>query len=328
MTPPFSLSLQTERFEIGTLDSARPQQPTPVQLAGRLGQHGRLAIHGSIRPFAAVPGFDVQADVGALELYPLSSYTAPALGFRLRSGTLDAKAKITTRQGKLDGLMKLTIRELDLSSLNNQQAAKLTGLLDMPLDLALNVLRDDHNTIRLQLPVSGDPAAPDFDLSDALNQALAVGLKQGAMSYLSMMLQPYGTIISVAKFAGEQITRLRLDPVVFSPGRAQLTAQAADYLDHVAGVLTARSKVALKLCGVAVAADRKALPADSGEPVKEASPPPATPAQRLQQLALRRAEAVKHYLVTKHSIDAARLAACLPEIDDHEKARPRVELLI
>jgi len=254
--PSFSLSLQTDRFEIGALNSARPQQPTAVQLSGRLGQHGRLAIRGSIWPFSAPPGFKVQADVGALELYPLSSYTAPALGFRLRSGTLDARAKIAARQGKLDGRMKLTIRELDLTSLNNEQTAKLTGLLNMPLDLALNVLRDDHNTIHLQLPVSGNPAAPDFDFSDALNQALAVGLKQGAMSYLSMMLQPYGTIISVAKFAGEQITRLRLDPVVFASATAQLTDQARDYLDHVARVLAARPQVAIKLCGIAVSADR------------------------------------------------------------------------
>gem|GEM_PF-6832791 len=55
---------------------------------------------------------------------------------------------------------------------------------------------------------------------------------------------------------------------------------------------------------------------------------PAPSEQHARQLARQRAEAVKHYLVTQHRIDAARLAACLPEIDTDKKARPRVELLI
>jgi len=314
--------LQTEHLEIGAVDSGRPKRPIPMQLAGRLGRHGRLTIQGSMRPFGAAPGFDVQADVGALELYPLSSYSAPALGFRLRSGTLGAKAKFAVRLGKLDGVMKLSLRELDLTSLKNQRAAQLARLLNMPLDMALNVLRDDHNTIRLRLPVSGNPAAPDFDFSDALNQALAVGLKQGAMSYLSMMLQPYGTLISVAKFAGEQITRLRLDPVVFAPGAALLTSQTSDYLDHVARVLVARPQVAIKLCGVAVAADRAVLAGTERQSAATEAEP------QLRQLALRRGEEVKRYLVEQHHIAADRLAACLPDIDAHEQAHPRVELLI
>ncbi len=319
--PPFGLILTFDRLAVGALDSGRPDDASPLQAAGTLGRDGRFRAEGEFKPFARPPAVQLEANIEGLQLPPLSSYTARALGVRLRSGTLLADTKLELAAGRLDSVTDLTLYQLDLTSLDNGQARKLQASLDMPLDAALDVLRDDNNTIHLKLPVRGDPAAPDFDFSDALRQALARGLRAGALQYLSMALQPYGTLISIAKFAHQQATRLRLDPVSFAAGSARLPATAGDYLSRIAAVLRKRPRIAVRVCGVAVEADRAVLAAaGQGARVED---------RQLQALAKRRADAVRDLLVGRYRAPPARLVECLPEVETGDaKATPRVELLI
>ena len=126
----------------------------------------------------------------------------------------------------------------------------------MPLDTALDTLRDKNNTIKLEIPVAGNVNDPKFSVNDAISQALAKGVQKGALSYLTLALQPYGTLITAAKYAGEAATRVRLNPVQFEPGQSALDDSDREYLDKVAKVLKDRPKIAIKLCGVAASPDR------------------------------------------------------------------------
>ncbi|MGD2056658.1 MAG: hypothetical protein PVJ15_07615, partial [Gammaproteobacteria bacterium] len=163
--------------------------------------------------------------------------------------------------------------------------------------------------------------------------------KKGAMTYLTLALQPYGTLITVAQLAGEMAAKVRLDPVIFPAGSTAIDYARFEYLDKVAGILKDRPEVNIKLCGVAVEADRAAFqeqasaPAggDGKEKQAEAAPEPAAQVisdDRLLALADERDSAVKEYLITKHAVNAARLVACQPRIDADAAAEPRVDLLI
>ena len=55
------------------------------------------------------------------------------------------------------------------------------------------------------------------------------------------------------------MTKVRLKPVEFDPGLAEIDAEDKDYLGKVASVLKERPKLAIKLCGVAVDADKAYL---------------------------------------------------------------------
>jgi hypothetical protein len=156
------------------------------------------------------------------------------------------------------------------------------------------------------------------------------------MTYLKLALQPYGALITVAQLAGEAATKVRLQPVGFEPGQAVMAGDADSYLGKVAGIMKDRPELNIKMCGLAVAADRITLAgglaarqpdSKAVEPVKGAAP---VTDEQLLELASQRAEFVKDRLVIKHGVSASRLVACTPNIDDAEDDDnvPRVDLLI
>lgn len=333
--PPFETTLNISKLEATEIDSHKPDNPSPITIEGSIGKHTAVNMSGTLSPFAEPVGYNLKGKIDALELPPLSSYTASQMGFELDSGQLDAEFGIKAEQGKLEGNTDLTIRQLDIGSVDDKRMAEMESSLSVPLDVALSMLRDDNNVIHLEVPFSGTPDSPDFDASDAINQALASALKQGSMTYLTMALQPYGTLITVAKYAGEQATKVRLNPIEFEPGLSALDSSDFDYLAKVAGILKERPKIDIKICGAAVQADRTALirqtaaSSSSKKDAKSAPDPAQIPDAQLVKLAEQRDDVVKDHLIEKQGVSAKRLVACEANLDLKEAdAKPRADLLI
>jgi hypothetical protein len=234
----------------------------------------------------------------------------------------------------LSGENQLTLRELSVESRNNARTASMDEEISMPLNAALSLLRDRNDTIRLSLPVSGDLASPDVELGSVINKAVGKALRTAALQYAVFALQPFGAMVAVVRLAGKA-TALRLDPVVFAPGTAEVDDTAAAYAGRVAALLEDRPRLNARLCGKAVAADREALappaPAPAAAtPASEAAAPAPVTDEQLTALARHRAEAFRDLLVTAHGIPPDRLLICLPEIEPEgpEAAGPRVDILI
>jgi len=254
----------------------------------------------------------------------------------LDSGTLDADAAVKIDKTQMDGLVKLKLHQMELETVESENS--LQSQIPVPLNVALDTLRDSNNTISLKIPVKGDPANPDFNVNDLLTKALASGVKKGALTYLTLALQPYGTLITAARYAGEEISKVRLNPVEFEPGQAGLDDTDKDYLSKVAKVLQDRPKLAIKLCGVAVPQDtawfqqQAAAAQKTGDKTSTAAKPtvPEVAETQLLDLARARAESVKDYLVATFKTPANHLVGCRPRIEtDADKgAAPRTDLLI
>ena len=333
--PPLSMRLDVSRAELKNIDSGAPDQDSPILVQGSIDRHSRVDIQGTLRPFAARPTLELKNHLEAIPLTLLSPYTVMAMGYELRSGQLDADATLKLDMGKLDSSNKLVIRALEVRPARNKSQEQFDSQLAVPLDTALGMLRDKHNTITLDLPVTGDIDQPDFDISNVINTAVGKALKTGSLTYLKIALQPYGALITVAELAGEAASKVRLQPVMFAPGSAETLAESLDYLEKVAGILKARPEVNIKVCGLSVEEDRTVLATPAVTPAPGAGKEkPATAAgtvsdEKLLELANQRAAVVKDFLVTGHGITASRLVACQPQVEsaDTDNA-PRVELLI
>ncbi len=334
--PPFNMRLTLTKAVIKNVDNGNLDQDSQVDIEGRISKHSHIKVKGTLQPFAARPTLDLVNHVDGISLSQLTPYTVEALGYALNSGQLDADSTLKINKGVIDSQNNLVIRGLEISPVDNESRKKLDGSLTVSLDTALGMLRDKNNTIKLDLPVSGDIDSPDFDISDVINTAVSKAITQGSMTYLKLALQPYGALITVAQLAGEAATKVRLQPVGFEPGQAVMAGDADSYLGKVAGIMKDRPELNIKMCGLAVAADRITLaggPAakqpDSKavESVKGAAP---VTDEQLLELASQRAEFVKDRLVIKHGVSASRLVACTPNIDDAEDDDnvPRVDLLI
>ena len=349
--PAFDTRLTLTAADIGRIDSASPAQDTPVTIKARTGKHSRIVINGTVQPFAERPTLNLESSLEGIALTALSPYTMYTLGYALKSGHLDADSSIRIDRGKLDIGNKLTIRGLEVTPVDNASRERLDTQMSVPLDTALNMLRDKHDTIRLKLPVTGDINSPDFNVSDAVNTAVGKALKKGSMTYLTLALQPYAALISIVKIAGEVATRVRLEPVVFDAGAGTRRVGSGEYLGKVAGIMEDRPELNVKICGFASEQDRLALggqsPVDppiraagrlpdtvlkpeTDKPAAGTTPPPAVAVtdEQLLELASQRADALTDYLVSEHAIKASRLVACQPAIDSETDAQGRVDLLI
>jgi len=333
VTPAFRETLTFSELSLEKLDTGKPDQASLLRLESRLARHTTLSANGTVKPFQQPPGLDLKGKLHAMDLPRLSPYTRDSLGVLLDSGTLDVDMKIKSENSVMDGKATLTLHQLELESVDSKDS--LQSRIPVPLNVALDTLRDKNNTIELDIPIEGDANAPDFDVSDAIGQAFATGLRKGAASYLKYALQPYGTLILAAEYAGEAVTRVRLQPIGFEPGQSVMDDTDRDYLSKVAKVLNDRPKLAIKLCGVAVKQDvlyfQQLATADSKKNAgkKVSQEIPVIDEQKLTDLARQRAEQVKNYLVEKFKVPADHLVGCRPRIEtDKADASARTDLLI
>jgi len=333
VTPAFKETLTFSELSLEKLDTGKPDQASPLRLESKLGKHTTLSVSGDVRPFQQPPGLDLEGKLYAMDLPRLSPYTRDSLGVLLDSGTLDLDLKIKSENSVMEGKAVLKLHQLELESVDSKDS--LQSKIPVPLNVALNTLRDKNNTIELDIPIEGDANSPDFDVSDAISQAFATGLKKGAVSYLKYALQPYGALILAAEYAGEAVTRVRLKSIEFEPGQSDMDDSDRDYLSKVAGVLHDRPKLAIKLCGVAVTQDALYFQqlADAGRKKKTGKDATtkelAVDSQKLTGLAEQRAAQVKNYLVEKFKVPADHLVGCRPRIEtDDAEALARTDLLI
>jgi len=331
--PPFATTVTFKELSLEQLNTRKPEQKSPLRLEGAIGKHTRLSLSGDVKPFLKPVSVNLAGQIQAMDLPALSSYTWESLGLLLDSGTLDADLKLVSKDEVLDGEVELVLHQLKLGKVESQSG--LQSKIPVPMDTALNTLRDKNNTIKLTIPVEGNMTDPKFDVSNAINQVMAKALKAGALSYLKHALQPYGAMITVAQYAGEAVTKVRLKPVEFEAGQATLTATGEEYLAKVAKVMQERPEIAIKLCGVTVQQDRMFFQQQQQTAVadKAARQPPAQPPavdeQKFTDLAMLRAAVVKDYLVEQHRIPASRLVGCRPRTEaDKPDAKPRTDLLI
>ena len=344
--PPYRAELDIHHFSLDGLNSAEPTGLSPIAFDATLNQRSTLKFEGGLAPFAPQLTMALKGQIERLALPPLTSYTGKLLGYSLDSGELNVDVVFDAKAGEIQGDNKLKLHQLDVSPLSEEKMKGLNAQLDIPLETALGMLRDSNNTIALDLPLSGSINDLKVDPSDAINQAIGKALKKGATTYLTAALFPFGTMLAVARIAGEEAAKIRLDPILFSPGLDRLSSTNDEYLGKIAAILKERPEMHIKVCGRAVESDqaallqfaqqkldkefavKKVIKGEKSKPQTPIKPKPITE-QQLKLLADNRAAAIESYLAEKEGVKPNRLISCQPIAElDEKAAEPRVELLL
>jgi outer membrane protein OmpA-like peptidoglycan-associated protein len=319
VSPAFSIDIGLLEAHLADLDNRRPEKPATIKLLISDGKDGRLSLDGTMQPFSEQLSLDWVGKIKSLDLPLLSPYVIQNTGYRFISGDLQADIPLKISQNQLEGKIDLILYKPKVARVKPEDSSEEKRgkiQLDMSLDSALKLLRDDQNNVKLNIPVSGDIHDPQFSVADAINKVLAKTLQKSALSYLKFMLGPYGIGISVAEFAYEQATKIRLNPIMFAPGNADLDEAAVDYLKRVAAIMKEYPMVRVNVCGVATESDRAAMNQN------------ASTDEALLTLAKSRTERIEDQLVKLNSIESNRIIACEPDIDKTADARPRADLEI
>lgn len=325
--PAFSAQLDIEALELIGIDSSATE-PLTVRLQASQGDTAKLAVEGSISPFAQALSADLHVELKGFDISQLSGYVP---GYHLERGQLTMTSYHRIDEGNLELNNHVILDKLKLALASESESAWVAEGLSMPLDVMLDLLRDRNDQIEVELPITGSLDDPEFGTGDLLRLATQAALQKAALSYVKSALQPLGTILFAADLIGKA-TRPRFKPIEFVPGVIDLTDEQIAYIDKLDALLDKRPRLRLTFCGFATGADEAALLAVETQAVTALTPEepiePVISDSQLLNLAKGRADAIKSSLLVSGTIDAERLYDCRPSIEPSVDALPRVEITL
>lgn len=231
LRPPFITAVEELNGQIGTI-SNEAEQPATVDVTGKVDRYAPVSIKGSLTPFDPMQSLDIATRFRQVELTTLSPYSGKFAGYRIRKGRLDLDLHYRIQEGKLNAENKVVLQQLQLGERVDSAEA-----VDLPVRLAVALLKDSRGIISLELPVQGDLNNPQFDVMPIVWQTLRNLITRAAKAPFKFL----------AGLAGSE--KSDLSQVLFAPGSSELQAQARGNLDTLARALQERPVLRLEVEG-------------------------------------------------------------------------------
>jgi len=244
LRPDFATAIQQLGGEIGTIDNRNPT-PASVDVKGKVDKYAPVTIKGSLNPFSPLEKLDIATSFKRVELTTLTPYSGKFAGYRIRKGRLNLDLHYQITQGKLKADNKVLVEHLQLGEKVDSPDA-----VDLPVKLAIALLKDANGNIDIQLPVEGDLNNPQFSVMPIVWQTLRNLVVRAVQA-------PFKFIAGLAGGGDED-----LGSVAFAPGSSELDSAAQANLDKLVGALKQRPALKLEVEGVAAAASDGPLLAD------------------------------------------------------------------
>ena len=245
LTPNFATAIQQLNGRIGTLDN-RSQKPASVDIAGKVDRYAPVSIKGSLNPFDPLDSLDIHTQFKQLELTTLTPYSGKFAGYRIRKGRLNLDLHYRISQGKLNAENSVVVEQLQLGEKVDSPSA-----VDLPIRLAVALLKDTEGKIALSLPVQGDLNNPEFSVMPVVWQTLRNLILRAAQA-------PFKFIGGLVSGGAE----MDLSTVPFAPGSSELDSSAQTALDLLASALKERPALRLEVEGISA-------PSSDGPPLAE-----------------------------------------------------------
>lgn len=303
--PALKTDINIHKINIGEVSSTLKKSDfaltnaVPFEINLGIGRYNKIIATGQLGLFerdgALYPQGEVVLTLRQLDLVPFNGYFIQAMGYQLNRGSLDIDARITFDKAQLGGEAKLLLRNSKFTPVDEATIKKVSKQLSMPIDTAVGLLRDDNGNLRLTIPLSGDLTDPDVGLSDISKQLTQRALKAGTVYFLKQALQPYGTMLTVASFAGDYLFAIRLDSLRYEQNISDLSDAQIANLIKVAELMKNKKNIEVQAC-------------------------PFVSTQEAQQmgdnwadLARERGQKVKDWLVAYDEKVSERLSICRPQ---------------
>lgn len=232
LTPNFATALGQLNGSIGTIDNQRPQVAS-VDIGGRVDRYAPVTIKGGLTPFDPLNSLDIATRFRNVELTTLTPYSGKFAGYRIRKGRLNLDLRYRIEQGQLNAENKLLLEGLQLGEKVDSPDA-----VDLPVRLAVALLKDTKGNIDLSLPVSGNLDNPEFSVMPIVWQTLRNLLLRATQA-------PFKFIAGLVSGDDQDLSQIS-----FAPGQTALDSSAQGTLDTLATALQERPALTLEIEGL------------------------------------------------------------------------------
>ena len=214
MSPPFHAEMINLGGRISGLSSS-PEMQADVDIRGNLESRSPLQIVGTMNPLSKTPKVDLKVVFSDIELSPATPYTGRYLGYTVDKGKLFLDLSYRVENKELDASNKIFLDQFTFGP-----SVESADAVNLPVKLAVALLKDRNGEIHLDVPVSGNIDDPEFSLWRIIWQVLRNLLVKAATSPLSLL----------TSFAGGG----DFSAVQFAPGSAELSASDRENLAKLA----------------------------------------------------------------------------------------------
>ncbi|NWL75439.1 hypothetical protein DM872_01015 [Pseudomonas taiwanensis] len=231
LTPNFATAIQQLNGEIGTLDNRNPK-PAKVAINGKVDRYAPVTIKGSLNPFDPLDSLDIATSFKRVELTTLTPYSGKFAGYRIRKGRLNLDLHYQIEKGQLKAENHLVLEQLQLG-----EQVSSPDAVDLPVRLAVALLKDTEGKIDIKLPVAGNLNDPQFSVAPIVWQTLR-------NLVLRAVQAPFNFVAGLVGGSSED-----LGQVPFPAGSSELDTDAQKALDTLADALKKRPALRLEVEG-------------------------------------------------------------------------------
>jgi uncharacterized protein involved in outer membrane biogenesis len=202
-----------------------------VDLRGNLENHSPMQISGRLNPLRDDLFVDLKISFRDIDLSPITPYSGTYLGYTVDKGKLFLDLKYLIEKKQLNSENKVLIDQFTFGK--KVESDKATNL---PVRLAVALLKDRKGEIHLDLPVTGRTDDPKFSILSLIGQVLKNLLVKAATS-------PFALLSSMAG-GGQDFSVIQ-----FESGSSNLPAEEEQKLGQLAKALADRPGLKVEIKG-------------------------------------------------------------------------------
>ena len=294
LKPAVAMALEEINGEMTDISTLK-RTPVKVSIDGKIDASAPLQISGSLVPFGEKTDMDMRVSLNNFKLRSISPYSGKHVGYTIDKGRMSLALEYSLSADIIDGKNEILLQQLTLG-----QRTDSPNAIDLPLGLAVALLKDLNGNIRLDVPVRGDIDDPEFSVGNVFVGTL-IKFVTGIVS------SPFKVMVGLAGAVSTE----ELDRVVFNPGSSALTGDQVEKLAAVAKALRERPSLKVAIAGRAYARlDAAAMAAVDSE--KQTTDQTGVDEEQLLVLARQRAQSIRDALVLQGNVESQRVKI-LPE---------------
>jgi len=167
-----------------------------------------------------------------IDLVSLTPYSGKFLGYKIKNGKLSMDLNYKISNASLKGSNKINIDTLSLGD-----TVKSKDAVNLPLGLAIALLKDSNGQIDINLPVSGDMNNPDFSYG---------GVIWGAIGHMitGIVTAPFRFLGSILGIKGDD-----LKAIDFQVGSYKVISTEQEKLANLNKIMGKRPNIKLEING-------------------------------------------------------------------------------
>jgi uncharacterized protein involved in outer membrane biogenesis len=239
--PNYSVNVGKLGGRVSGLSSVEGTQ-ADMELRGSYGNSAPVQITAKLNPLAAKSYLDLKAEVKGIDLTEFSPYSGKYAGYVIDKGKLSLNLAY-----KLDNRQLTADNQLFIDQLTFGSKVDSPDATQLPVNLAIALLRNNRGEIDLNLPISGSLDDPQFSVGGLVVKVIVNLFVKAVSSPFALLGSMFG--------GGEELSHL-----AFAPGRATLDEAGVKKLETLTKALSERTALKLEIAGlVDPAVDREGL---------------------------------------------------------------------